>query len=153
MGLKRRIKSFFSVLLRKRFWFIIIVALSVFLWKYGRPIILYAFFNISGTVSIEKNSKISKKSNTMLIIVAKNENGIPIAETKIYNPKFPQPYRITSENIFYKDLTTKNYTLDFYFNKHGQIGSHENDDMFAVVKDTVPFFAKDIDVKLSNKKK
>lgn len=153
MSLKNRIKSFFSVLLRKRFWFIIIVALSIFLWKYGRPIILYACFNISGTVSIEKNSKIGKKSNTMLIIVAKNENGIPIAETKIYNPKFPQPYKITSENIFYKELTTKNYTLDFYFNLHGQIGKQEHGDLFAVIKDTVPFFAKGVDVKLTSQKK
>ncbi len=153
MNLKKRILSFLSVLLRKRFWFIIFVALAVFLWKYGRPIILYTCFNISGTVTIEKNSKISKKANTMLIIVARNENGIPIAENKIYNPKFPQPYRISTENIFYEDLTTKNYTLDFFFNQHGQIGTHEHDDLFAVVKDTVPFFAKGIDVKLTPRKK
>lgn len=149
MSLGNRLKSFFSVLLRKRFWFIIILSLSVFLWKYGRPVILYTCFNISGTVSIEKTGRINRKrDNMLLIIVAKNENGIPIAETKIYNPKFPQPYRITSENIFYKSLTTKNYTLDFFYNKHGQISEHQHDDMFAVVKDTVPFFAKGIDVKL-----
>jgi len=144
-------KSFFSVLLRKRFWFIILLAFAFFMWKFGRPVILFMGFNISGTVSIEKNSKLSKKTNTILHIVAKNENGIPIAGKKIYNPKFPQPYTLNFENIFYKDLITKNYTLDFYFNDHGEIGSSGHGDMFAVRKDTVPFWGKGINVTLRTK--
>lgn len=138
------------VLARKRFWFIIIVAGALLFWKFGYQRALFYFFNVSGTVSISSSAKLPKRSNTMLIIVARNENGIPVAVNKIINPVLPFNFKITRYNLIYPDLMTKNVFLDFYFNKHGQIGLKEKDDLIATTGKFIPMYTRDLKISLQN---
>jgi hypothetical protein len=68
--------------------------------------------------------------NTVLLIIATNAGGIPIAVKRIINPKLPLHYRMDSDDLVLPGPVWKGpLTVRVFVNSHGRIGVVERGDL------------------------
>ena len=107
------------------------------------PFALRSVFLVKGTVEITSEMAArAAKPNTMLFLVARNENGVPVAIKKIINPVFPLNFQITPSNLIMPDILTKKIYLEAFVNSHGKLGVFTGDDITGSVKNPIFVFKK-----------
>jgi len=107
------------------------------------PFALRSVFLVKGTVEISSDlAARAARPNTMLFLVAKNENGVPVAIKKIINPVFPMNFQMTPSNLIMPDILTKKIYLEAFVNSHGKLGVLANDDVTGAVKTPIFIFNK-----------
>lgn len=68
--------------------------------------------------------------NTVLIIVAANAGGIPVAVKRVINPKLPLHYRMGYEDLVLPGPVWKGpLTIRVFVNSHGKVGTVERGDL------------------------
>ena len=137
--------------MRKRYFLILLVAVGILIfWQFGYQYALRCFFRISGTVSLSPAAIPPLPSNTMLLLVAKNKTGVPVAIKKIINPIFPTKFEITSSNLIMPDILTRHIFIEAYFNAHGQIKNLSRNDLYGDKKMPLNIRTKGVKLQLEN---
>ncbi len=136
-------------MVKKLVWLAALAALIAAGWRFGYPAANRYFFRCSGTVSVAEPLLTSLPgANSMLFVVAVNDNGVPVAVKKIINPVFPAPFSLTRENLIMPDLLTGRLYLQAQLNTHGQIGEFRRGDMKGERAGSVPVISKGVDIVL-----
>lgn len=116
-------------MLKRLFWLATLVLAGFLAWHFGYPAATRYFFRASGTVCVPPELVQSLPGpNSMLFVVARNENGIPVAVKKIINPVFPEDFNLNSSNLIMPDLLTGKLYFEAHLNTHGQLGSPRSGD-------------------------
>jgi hypothetical protein len=128
----------------KRAVFLFFLSGIIFLSAYlAYPFALRTMFLVSGTAEIVSDyAERAAKPNTMLFLVARNEEGVPVAVKKIINPVFPIEFQLTASNLILPDILTKKVYLEAIVNNHGELGVFRNGDLKSAVKRPVFIFSK-----------
>lgn len=136
----------------KRFFWAGLLAAAVFAgWRYGYQAGLKYFFKVSGSVTVaEEIAAALPGANGMLFVVARNERGVPVAVTKIINPRFPAEFEMTPSSLIMPDLLTTRVYLEAALNTHGQLGSFRKGDLRGERPERAYFISKDLQVRLDS---
>ncbi|HBA61728.1 MAG TPA: hypothetical protein DCZ92_13135 [Elusimicrobia bacterium] len=134
---------------KKTLWLIAACACGLALWRFGYPATLRYFFKVGGTITMGPELNASYlPANSMLLIVAKNDGGVPVAVKKIINPVFPLKFEITSANLIMPDLLTRKVLLEAFLNGHGRVGVFKKGDLKGECEGPVEVFRKDLAINL-----
>jgi hypothetical protein len=107
------------------------------------PFALRAVFLVQGTAQITSDlAERAARPNTMLFLVARNEDGVPVAVKKVINPVFPLDFQMTPADLIMPDILTKTVYLEAFLNNHGQLGVLKSGDLTGLVKKPVFIFTK-----------
>ncbi len=107
------------------------------------PFALRAVFLVRGTAEITSElAERAAKPNTMLFLVVKNEDGVPVAVKKIINPVFPLDFQMTPSNLIMPDILTKKIYLEAFINSHGELGTFKTGDFKGSIKNPLFIFSK-----------
>lgn len=129
--------------MKKPLLLLFLLGLPVISWYFIYPFALRALFLLQGTAQITSDlAERAAKPNTMLFLVAKNEDGMPVAVQKIINPVFPLDFQMTPSNLIMPDILTKKVYLEAFLNNHGQLGVLKNGDLTGSVKKPIFIFTK-----------
>ncbi len=139
----------------KRFFWLAILALAGFLaWHFGYPAALKYFFRLSGTVNMSESLLPALPGpNSMLFVVAVNEDNVPVAYKKIINPVFPTPFEMTSSNLIMPDLLTGKIYLEARLNTHGELAVVRRGDLKGSFRERVNIRQKDLEITLTEQAK
>ncbi len=129
--------------MKKPLLLLFLLGLPVISWYFIYPFALRALFLLQGTAQITSDlAERAAKPNTMLFLVAKNEDGMTVAVQKIINPVFPLDFQMTPSNLIMPDILTKKVYLEAFLNNHGQLGVLKNGDLTGSVKKPIFIFTK-----------
>jgi len=107
------------------------------------PFALRAVFLVKGTAQITSDlAERATKPNTMLFLVARNEDGVPVAVKKIINPVFPLDFQMTQSDLIMPDVLTEKIYLDAVVNTHGGLGVLKSGDLTGSIRRSIFIFAK-----------
>lgn len=81
-------------------------------------------FRLSGSITVAPQMrKTVHRPNTLLLIVATNEAGIPVAVKRIINPKLPIRYSMRDDDLVLPGPAWKGpLRVIVYVNRHGKVG-------------------------------
>ncbi|MDO8806533.1 MAG: hypothetical protein Q7R35_19140 [Elusimicrobiota bacterium] len=137
-------------MLKKFLWLVLLAAAGFLAWRFGYPVALKYFFRISGTISVAPGLIPGLPgANGMLFIVARNEDGVPVAVKKIINPVFPARFEMTSSSLIMPDLLSRRIHLEALLNTHGQLGVPRRGDLKGARRDRVNFISKGLEIQLN----
>lgn len=129
--------------MKKRVVLILLFALPAAAAYFAYPYALRAFFVLKGTVQITSDlAERAAKPNTMLFLVARNEDGVPVAVKKIINPVFPLDFQMTPSDLIMPDVLTKKVYLEASLNSHGELGRLKSGDLSGSIKRPMFIFSK-----------
>ena len=127
-------------------------ALAAALFAGGRlayPFALKHFFRCTGTVNVAAPLLRSLPGpNSMLFVVAVNDNGVPVAVQKILNPVFPAPFSLTAANLIMPDLLTGRLYLQAQLTTRGGLGEFLPGDMEGSRPECVPVRSAGVEITL-----
>lgn len=107
------------------------------------PFALRAVFLVKGSAQITSDlAERAAKPNAMLFLVARNENGVPVAVKKVINPVFPMDFQMTPSDLIMPDILTKTVYLEAFLNNHGQLGILKSGDLSGSVRKPMFIFTK-----------
>lgn len=107
------------------------------------PFALRAVFLVKGTAQITSDlAERAARPNTMLFLVARNENGVPVAVKKVINPVFPMDFQMTPSDLIMPDILTKTVYLEAFLNSHGELGVLKSGDLTGSVRKPMFIFTK-----------
>jgi len=140
----KRLRIFYRIQIMKKtlflfffFGFLLLAAHLIY------PFALRAVFLVKGTAKITSDfAERAARPNTMLFLVAKNEDGVPVAVKKILNPIFPVDFQMTPSDLILPDILTKKIYMEAFLNSHGELGVFKNDDLKGSIKKTIFIFSK-----------
>ncbi|HNT97024.1 MAG TPA: hypothetical protein PKK31_02005 [Elusimicrobiales bacterium] len=140
------------MLLKKRFYLSLLLAVCAAAAWFLSPYLLRAAFSVSGTVELEPvpGQKVLK-SNTMLFIVARGEAGVPFAVLKIINPSFPLQYSMDGSDLILPELLPFRFRLEAFLNTHGEIGVPRPGDFYGATGEELLLISKAGDLLLRKK--
>ncbi len=129
--------------MKKPLLLLFLLSFPVVSWYFFYPFALRTLFLVQGTAQITSDlAERAAKPNTMLFLVARNEDGVPVAVQKIINPVFPLDFRLTPSDLIMPDILTKKIYLEAFLNSHGQLGALKSGDLTGSVKKPVFVFTK-----------
>lgn len=107
------------------------------------PFTLRLIFLVGGTAEITAEfAERAAKPNTMFFLVARNEDGVPVAVKRIINPVFPLDFQMTPSNLIMPDILTKKIYLEAFINSHGELGVFKNGDIKGSINSPLYIFSK-----------
>ena len=129
--------------MKKPIFLLFLLSLPVVSWYFVYPFALRALFLVQGTAQITSDlAERAARPNTMLFLVAKNEDGVPVAVQKIINPVFPLDFQLTPSDLIMPDILTNKVYLEAFLNNHGQLGALKSGDLTGSLKKPVFVFTK-----------
>ena len=129
--------------MKKPIFLLFLLGLPVVSCYFFYPFALRALFLVQGKAQITSDlAERAARPNTMLFLVAKNENGVPVAVQKIINPVFPLDFQLTQSDLIMPDILTKKIYLEAFLNNHGQLGVLKSGDLTGSLKKPVFVFTK-----------
>jgi len=139
----------------KRFFLLGMLVLAGFLaWRFGYPAALKHFFRLSGTVNMsERLLPALPGPNSMLFVVAVNEDNVPVAVTKIINPIFPAAFEMNASNLIMPDLLTGKIYLEARLNTHGELAVIRRGDLKGSFRERVNIRQKGLEITLTDQAK
>lgn len=141
-------------MIKKIMWLALVAAAAFLAWRFSYPYALKYFFRVSGIVSVAPELVHGLPgANSMLFVVARNEDGVPVAVKKIISPVFPAKFEMTSSNLIMPDLLTRRIYLDALLNTHGQLGVLHRGDLKGAHQDRVNFVSKGLEIALDTTQK
>lgn len=139
----------------KRFFWLLLLAGAGFLgWRFGYPAAIRHFFRAAGTVTLAAGLPAgSVPANSMLFVVARNTDGVPVAVKKAINPVFPLNFEMTSSDLIMPDLLTRTIYFEAVLNTHGQILTFRKGDLWGTQISGKRFISKGVRIELGARTK
>ena len=139
----------------KRLFWLGLLAAAVFLaWRFGYPAAMRHFFRAAGTVTLAPALLgASIPPNSMLFVVARNTDGVPVAVKKAINPIFPLNFEMTSSDLIMPDLLTQTIYFEAVLNTHGQILAFKPGDLSGTQISGKHFISKGVRIELGSRQK
>ena len=139
----------------KRLFWLGLLAAAVFLAsRFGYPAAMRHFFRAAGTVTLAPDLPPgSVAPNSMLFVVARNTDGVPVAVKKAINPVFPLAFEMTSSDLIMPDLLTRTIYFEAVLNTHGQILALRQGDLRGSQVSGEHFISKGIRIELGPRQK
>jgi hypothetical protein len=90
-----------------------------------------AEFSMSGGITATARlQKIASRPNMVLLIVASNEKGVPVAVHRVVNPQLPLSYTLGPSDLVLPGPAWHGLlSVQVYVNKHGQLGKIQRGDL------------------------
>lgn len=88
-------------------------------------------FSLRGSITAPPRlQKRAEKPNSVLLIVATNSAGVPVAVKRIINPRFPLHYSMNENDLLLPGPVWQGpLTVTVHVNKHGRLGTQKKRDL------------------------
>ncbi len=125
-----------------------LAAAGFFAWRFGYPAAVRHFFRATGTVSLAPGQASVIAPNSMLFVVARNRDGVPVAVKKTINPVFPLNFEMSAADLIMPDLLTQTLYFEALLNTHGQILDAKKGDLCGEQSSGVRSISRGIKIEL-----
>ncbi len=88
-------------------------------------------FTLDGVVRVQPGlGELAEREDCVLLVVARNDGGIPVAVRRIQGPRFPQSFVLTEEDLLFPGLKNEGpFRVAAALSLHGQAGLRKPGDL------------------------